>query len=178
VIATPLSFRDLIDKLIGGVEPPPPSGDTLPHWPDKDDPDQRIRMGCPVAGEDLIHRYREVISGLSPAHWTEKDFLDGYRFEWALADLKACWECRSKDTDCLDIQRMKPKEEWKDPKQPEYIIVGHRWQGCRSVVGGGYYMDLHHKKTRDAGKPVFVVFNCNGPETRRAEIAARQVAYR
>lgn len=166
-MSEPTVFRNLIDKLIGGVEPPAPKGDTLPHFPPPLDENHRIRMGCPVLREDLIHRYREVISGVSPGGWTDDEFLDGFRFEWALADLCACRDCKASDGYACKLKLPEGKER----------IVGYVWRDCRSVAGGGYYMDLHRKKTCDAGKPVLRMFNCDGPDTRKAEIARRMVSY-
>ena len=121
----------------------------LPHFPDPHDPDQRIRMGCPEEGENLRWRYREVTGGDTPATWTEDDFLFGFNFEWALADLMACAVCSAK---------------------------GHA--GCTSVKGEGYFMDMHRKRTAESGKPCFVMTLCKDPFTRKAQIARRQVTYR
>jgi hypothetical protein len=135
-----------------------------PHWPSEDAEDRRIRMGCPGTREDLLHRYREVLCGVSVAGWTESDYLDGFRCEWALADLRACEECTA--IDHYEIRKKVRGEE---------RVVARYYPDCRSVAGGGHYLDLHRKRTQEAGKPVFVMVNCAGPTVRRAEIARRQV---
>lgn len=120
-----------------------------PYFPPKNDEDQRIRMGCPLDEEDLLHRYREVVSGTSPKDWTREDYLFAYRFEWALADIMACSMCKA--TGRAD---------------------------CRSVKGERYFMDMHRLRTAETGRPVFVMTLCQNPLTRMAQIAGRQVDYR
>jgi len=125
----------------------------LPWFPNKQEAEvygcNRIRMGCPDEGENLRWRYREVTGGDTPASWTDDDFLFGFNFEWALADLMACAVCEA-----------------------------HGHAGCTSVKGGGYFMDLHHTRTAESGKPCFVMTLCKDPFTRKAQIARRQVTYR
>jgi hypothetical protein len=104
-------------------------------------------MGCPEEGEDMLHRYREVICGVSPRGWTSDDYLFGFNFEWALADLMACAVCSAK---------------------------GHA--GCTSVKGEGYFMDMHRQRTAESGKPCFVMTLCSDILTRKAQIARRQVS--
>lgn len=179
---TPL--EELALDVMSGIKPVASGAwKSQPHFPDPDDEDQRIRMGSPAiegmsdqrAEEHLLHRYREVISGASPQGWTVKDYLDGFRFEWALADLRACQNCEA----CQEkqIKRKKPEDQWENSKKPEYETVHSLWLDCRTVAGHGHYMTLHRKRTQEVGKPVFVMTECPGPNERFAEIARGQVSY-
>lgn len=53
----------------------------------------RVRMSCPVKGEDLFHRYRKVLAGLKGIRFTDDEFLESFNFEHALADMTACEHC-------------------------------------------------------------------------------------
>ncbi len=139
----------------------------LPHFPAEDDPDQRIRMGCPLDGENLRWRYREVTGGDTPAAWTDDDFRDGNSFEWALADYLACAGCRAEK---------RVEYRGRDIRGREGVTW--EWVDCRTVHGRGYYMDLHRKRTTESGKPCFVMTLCQTPLTRKGEMAARQVCTR
>jgi hypothetical protein len=121
----------------------------LPHFPDEKDEDQRIRMGCPVDGEDLLHRYRDVVCGTSPRGWTDDDYLNGYNFEWALADTVACSACEARGQ-----------------------------ADCRSVHGRRYFMDMQRKRTQETGKPCFVMTKCESIVKRKQQIRDRMVEYR
>jgi len=121
----------------------------------------RVRMGCPDPGEDLIHRYREVITGASPVGWSDRILLDGFKFEWALADLLACRNCTA-DT------FTEHKTPWKDADGNPIVL--RDYYGCRTVQGHGWYLSLHRKRTRESGYPVFVMTNCQGCMARLDEI--------
>lgn len=125
----------------------------------------RVQMGCPEQGEDLIHRYRQIIAGTSPGGWTERDMLSGFQFEWALADLIACMNCSA-----TEFERIKPKN-WRDTDGEPIEVL--KWPECRTVGGLGWYKDLHRKRTNEAGKPVFINSNCPGPAIRLARIRSR-----
>jgi hypothetical protein len=122
---------------------------TLPHFPDPKDPDQRIRMGCPLEGENLRYRYREVTGGDTPAAWDAADFTFGYRFEWTLADIMACAVCEAKGA-----------------------------ADCRSVKGERYFMDMHRVRTRETHKPCFVMTKCGDILKRKERIRDGVVKYR
>ncbi len=134
------------------------------------DGDNRARMACPDPGENLIKRYREVLSNVLITNWKEHYYLDGFRFEWALADLEACSHCHC--TQC----KTEIAKDWKD-RNGEPVTL-RDWLGCRTVHGHGWYMDLHRKKTNDSRHPVFVMTNCQGPAQRVADINSRLVSYR
>ena len=121
----------------------------LPHFPDPHDDDQRIRMGCPEEGENLRWRYREVTGGDTPAAWDDDDFLCGYNFEWALADMMACAVCEAEGA-----------------------------ADCRSVHGERYFMELQHRRTKESGKPCFTMTKCGNILTRKAQIARGAGEYR
>jgi hypothetical protein len=136
-----------------------------PHFPDHDElrngAPNRIRLGCPLQGEDLVRRYFRVFADLRDMDYRTWDFEAGFNFEWGLADLRACEECQVTDID--------PPVIGKDSQGREYRLYHIR--GCRTFAGKGMFLDLDRKTTRALGKPKFVVRNCEGPEWRKEQLA-------
>ena len=142
-----------------------PQDEHLPRFPSSDEiresRNNRVRLGGPDATDDTvyyIHRYNRILAGVSPTLLTTDEFLFGYKFEWTLADLKACEAC---DGQCRTFQG-----------RHQYMDFDR----------GGYEAAL--KRYNEQGgrppKPRFVVRNCADAKQRMRQLAEfyRGVTYR
>ena len=118
----------------------------------------------PIPLEYYQRRYSELLAGLPIRHFSLKDFLCGYSFEIALADLRACLQCDNY-TDSLGA--------------------------CRTSWGNGGFLDFDREKyDRDCRDymdglnakiptPRFRICRCPGQKQRVAALANfyRRVMY-
>lgn len=120
----------------------------------------------------LVHRYNQVISGAPFSKWGVNDYVFGNSFEWALADLTACSLCQAA------VRLEHHRFDLHGDENPNSAVTWAEWTDCRSVRGQGYYMDLHHKRTSETGRPCFAMTLCLTPLTRKGQIHGRTVDYR
>jgi hypothetical protein len=139
----------------------------LPHWPTHEDlkngSPNRIRLGAPLEGENLIRRYIQVFNDMRDVDWKRWDLGICYiDMEQALADLMACAECAV--TEVLPV-------EIKDSHGRLVLYRANKTHGgCRTFTGRTMFKELHRARTRLLGQPYFRMCNCKGPEWRKARI--------
>jgi hypothetical protein len=119
--------------------------------------DGKWKLGNPDKNENLRARYREVLAGFESFSYDDLTLRGTMEFELALADIYACRDCKSVQTQVV-----------RHGEGDEHPVTVR--DDCRGATGHGLYTGLHHGDCARYKKPMFRAFPCGGPLARLEKI--------